>query len=581
MPRVPTLDGPQVRDAASQPVYQNASQFTAGARAVGQLGQALTNTGEAFDQIATREAQRQAYDVESKIRADYLTFEQNARKTRQGANAKGLTDEVDQWWGKAAETYGKDLPPMARQLASKSLANAKLQALAGAGSFENQQLDRALDESWAAAKLTSISTTSANPQPAAIEATVQELRQRNAEQAARRGWTPETLAAEQLKDTSTLHSNVLQGLMQSDPEAARAYFTRYGSEIDGKVHAEITRRIDMAGKADMALKIGAELAGQYSYTNSAEALAAIDKLNQPAEVKQAIRADVLQRHSVQLADAQQRNAKATKEVMAAYAGGATLAQLQKMPQFADLQDGGAAILQHIETRAATQESRLAARESRAAAAESRAESRILRSERAQERATMGAYMRYSDPDVLQSMTRPQIEAMLPVLGADNTNRLLAKKDSFTKSPEKLIEARIDKQDFDHVASQMGLKPFDAKTPAAKERMGELQYRVETLIDRAQTAKKGPLTREEKVELMRGELARTVTTDAGWFSSEKQTPVIALTPDQIKDVIVPPVDRAQIEQALKARGMAVNDMAIRRLYLTKQSRAAELIPDAKR
>ena len=584
MPRVPTYDGPQVRANAVQPVYQNPEQFTAGLRTLDRAAQGLENVGQAFDQIATREAQRQAYDVESKIRADYLTFEQNARKTRQGANAKGLTDEVDQWWAKAAETYGKDLPPMARQLASRSLANARLQALSGAGSFENQQLDIAHDQSWAASKQTSISSALQNPAPEALAATVEELRRRNTEQAVRRGWAPEVLAAEMLKDTTALHTGVLDRLLASDQagaaETAKAYYLKHQGEISGAVHDDIDKRLAQAGKAEVVQKNAIDIAGKFNYTQSEQALAAIDALSVPADVKTAIRQDVLQRHSIQLADSQQRHAKATKDLYSAVAAGANLQQLQKLPQWRELNDDGLALITMMEQRAAVREQRLAAAEGRQAAAESRAETRILRAERQQERATMAAAMRYSDPDVLQSMTRPQVEALLPVLGADHTQRLLAKKDAFTKSPEKLIEARIDKQDFDHIAGQMGLKPFDtSKSESQRLALGELQYRVETLINARQVKEKRPLAREEKMELMRTELARTVMVDPGFFSSNKQVPVIQLSAKDLEGVIVPPREQLLIEQALKIEGREITPENIRRRYLLGTSRdAAKLIPE---
>lgn len=572
------MEGPQVRENASQPVYQNAGQFTAGVRAVGQLGGALENTAQAFDQIATREAQRQAYDVEVTVGREYQARMLDAQKNRQGEKAKGLAQETNDWLEQTKATYLEKLSPYARQLAGKSLGRIRDQAIESSTRFENQQLDVALDQSWAASKQTTISSALSNPAPEAVAAAAEQLRQRNTEQAVRRGWSPEVLAAETLKDTTALHTGVLDRLLASDTVgaagAAKAYYLKHQGEINGAVHDDIDKRLAQAGKAEVVQKNAIEIAGKFNYTQSEAALAAIDALGAPADVKTAIRQDVLQRHSIQLADSQQRHAKATKELYSAVAAGANLQQLQKTPQWRELNDGGLALITMMEQRAAVRESRLAAQEGRAAAAESRAETRILRAERQQERATVAAAMRYSDPDVLQSMTRPQIEALLPVLGENHTTRLLARKDSFTKSPEKLIEARVDDNAFNFFAAQAGLRPNEPrKTEEEKDRLNSARLRIETAIDRAQAAKKAPLSREEKDKIMRDEIGRTVVTDKGFFSSSKEVPAIALSPNDLKNVQIPDAQRNTLAEKMKADGVAPTEDNLRMYYIYQVSPTA--------
>jgi len=142
-----------------------------------------------------------------------------------------------------------------------------------------------------------------------------------------------------------------------------------------------------------------------------------------------------------------------------------------------------------------------------------------------------------------------------------------------------------------VADQLGLKPFAKDNSEDHKRMlGTLQYRVEQLIDQAQSAKKGPLgrqekmDRQEKMELMRQEMARTVVVDGGWFSSDKQVPVILLDKKRAASVKVPAAEREQIVQALKAMNAqqpnnpayAPTEDNIRALYLRKVSPAGRLI-----
>ena len=230
-----------------------------------------------------------------------------------------------------------------------------------------------------------------------------------------------------------------------------------------------------------------------------------------------------------------------------------------------------------------QEQRAAARESRAAAAESRDFAREQRAERRMLLDNGDAYLRYSDPEVLARMSRPQVEAMRSVFGMEGAQHLLQRFDSLQK-PGAVAEARIDKQDFDHIAETMGLDPFNAKSPDKKKQLGELQFRVEQLINIAQQSKKGTLTREEKMALMQGELARQVTVNPGRLSPNKNVPVIQLQPDQVRRVVVPDADKAKISEALavmyradpKNPAYAPTEDNMRRLYLMRQSRAASLI-----
>jgi hypothetical protein len=92
-----------------------------------------------------------------------------------------------------------------------------------------------------------------------------------------------------------------------------------------------------------------------------------------------------------------------------------------------------------------------------------------------------------------------------------------------------------------------------------------------------------LTRDEKLTLMRDELARTVTT-SGWFSNS-EVPVIALKADDVRNVVVPQADRRQIaEQMQEMARQYPNDPRfkptednLKRWYLRGKSSAAGLIP----
>lgn len=274
MPTVPTYDGPQVREQVLQGGIQNAAQYTNDARAMQDVGRGLLDVGAAADRIAQREAQRTAYQVQTSIQSKFLDYQQQYQKERQGDKAKGLKNDVDKWWSEAAANTGKGLDALSQSLVSRALVQAHQQALAGAGHFENTQLEAATDVSWNASKVGAISNAVANPtvmvpgrdaqgnptMVTGIDAARADLRQKNAEYAARKGLTdPAVLEALNLKDTTELHTQTLQALARNDPDAATAYYAKYKDEINGTVRAETEQKIELAGSVAKAQAFGDEV----------------------------------------------------------------------------------------------------------------------------------------------------------------------------------------------------------------------------------------------------------------------------------------------------------------------------------
>lgn len=274
MPTVPTYDGPQVREQVLQGGIQNAAQYTGDARAMQDVGKGLLDVGAVTDRIAQREAQRTAYQVQTSIQSKFLDYQQQYQKERQGDKAKGLKNDVDKWWSEAAANTGKGLDPLSQSLVSRALVQAHQQAIASAGNFENTQLEAATDVSWNASKVGAISNAVANPtvmvpgrdaqgnptMVTGIDAARADLRQKNAEYAARKGLTdPAVLEALNLKDTTELHTQTLQALARNDPDAATAYYAKYKDEINGTVRAETEQKIELAGSVAKAQAFGDEV----------------------------------------------------------------------------------------------------------------------------------------------------------------------------------------------------------------------------------------------------------------------------------------------------------------------------------
>lgn len=578
MPRVPIVTGPGVRDAAVGPAYQSTPDVTSGLRAL--TGGIEVATG-VLDKAIERENHTVAFQTEANLKTEFAKYDAELRKASQGVNAKGYAEKVNAWWAEQGKKAGGNLTNAQRELVGRSLAAAQTQAFAGALNYQNGELERAEGDAFNASQLAEIQRAAASGDPAVAMTSSSMLRDRNAQRGAAKGWSPEQIADANMKATTALHANMLQGMQQKDPTAALAYFNANKGEIDGTRHAEIERALTVASAADdgdkAARKVWSEL-GPKSYNEPV----LLDKMeeraralysNDPTRRKAAIDA-IKERAAAHNAAQAENNAAAVNQVMAVYNSTKSLAAMKKNPAWSAMP---AAKQAEVENHIVALQTAVL---NRAAAAEGRADAAEAREQRGLARRGMGAYLVYSDPSVLAGMSDAQVQALLPTLGNDLTNHLIEKKRS-TKTPAGEAEAKIDKQDFDHFADTMGLKPFAEKTDDEKAQLGALQYRVEQMIYGAQKEKGKPLTREEKNNLMRQELSRTVKV-SGWFTNDEKS-IIQLTKDDVQNVVVPPADKAQLVEAMKTmygrtgnNAFAPNDANLRRFYLLSKSRAANLV-----
>ncbi len=578
MPRVPIYDGPQVKEEAlpTRGAFQQEIDVTKGQRA---LAGALGKVGDVVDERRQRSDQDTAFATDAKLKTEWLEYEGKLRAARRGRDAETYDTEVEAWWKDAATRYGKDLSPGAQRLVGRSLATSQLQALAGAKTYKEQQLNASAAASYTSAQTVSVNEAATVGNETAVVKALADMDQKRLDRAALEGWTPEQTAADKLAWSTTLHGVMVQKLARADPAAAQVYYDKYKGDISAQqqnaLEAHLSQTsavVDGSAAADGIWKaMGPKADGQPVELDKMEAAAREQFKNDPTRQHAAI-ADIQQRAAAFNSAERERTAGKTNTVMDAYAKGASLTQLQRMPEYQSLPgQQRAQIQEHIRDR----NHMLWAQ-----GIEDRA-----RLENLQLKKAYPSFFQYSDPSVLTTMTRDQVRALQPALGNQLTEHLLNKWEAIQKPAAKL-EARMDTEDFNHVADQLGLKPFQANTEDRKRQLGELKYRVEQMVDMAQQAKKSPLTRAEKMELMTSEMARTVTVNPT-FGFEKQVPVIQLGEKDLKNVVVPEGDRAQIAAALKTMYeqtksplYAPTEQNMRRLYLTHKSRAATLLPAEK-
>ena len=125
MPRIPTYEGPQVRSEALRPVYQRTPDVMGGFR---EVAQGLAAGAEMLDRRIERDARAQADAAELEIRQSFQNERARLRNLYKGDQADRYKAELDTFWKKAREEYGKKLSPVAQQIASTRFGALKLQS---------------------------------------------------------------------------------------------------------------------------------------------------------------------------------------------------------------------------------------------------------------------------------------------------------------------------------------------------------------------------------------------------------------------------------------------------------------------
>ena len=582
MPRVPATTGPSIGDQAlpSAGLSRVNPQPLIDQQAA-DVGRQLQDVGAA---IQERTDADMVFRAETDLKNRYVEWEAEARQ-RRGQAAWGVAKEAASWWDDNLAKASEGLTsPVQQRLFRQTMEQLRTRSVQVFSEHEAGQRRESLANSATASIVGSINLAAANPTDASlITATKGDILKRTQVLAQLNGWAPEVAEAKRMEYLTNLHKQVIQGLVRDRPDEAAAYFEKNKAEIEGSQHAEVG---GFAATAT-ATRLGEQAAEQAWQTlgpKSDRDPVQLDKLEEQvrksglADEARKVAISALRERATAFKDARrERDDQLEASVNQAILDGKSAREIRSMPSFLSLSPESARkIVDFMESRALRHEQRAAAQESRADAAEARGQRRMARE-------GMGAYLQYSNPDTLRSMTEAQVLNLLPTLGNDLTRDLMEKRRTLN-NPAKLAEARMDTDDFNHIAQQIGIDPFRT---ANRAQVGELRYRVEQMISAAQQGGNKSLTRDEKMNLMRQEMARTVTVD-GWFSSAKDVPVIALKPEDIKNVVVPASDRREIADGLRAMAQkfpndprfAPTEDNLKRWYLKGKSSAAGLIPNAK-
>lgn len=247
MPTVPQYGGPQIATRQLQTVQQGqidvSSGLQQGARALGEVAQVA-------DRAADRMATDEAFQLETKLKSDWLTTDAELRKKYRGNNVAGYEAEVEKWWADAPKSYGANASPQAQQKANRSINSFALQSRASAMAYQTAEQERALDQNYAAGQgvtiqggLRDLTPVTAGP---IASATLSAINDSVSRYGATKGWSTEQVQAEQLRQSDGFHRAAIAQLVDTDAAAAKAYYSTYREQISGAHYAQIDRAVDNA-----------------------------------------------------------------------------------------------------------------------------------------------------------------------------------------------------------------------------------------------------------------------------------------------------------------------------------------------
>ena len=409
-----------------------------------------------------------------------------------------------------------------------------------------------------------------------------------------KGLSAEQITATQAEALSGTHMNAVKALIdQENTDGALAYFKEYKKDFNGIQFAEAEKLLKQADVAKVAIAAASQLweankpktynepVDLFKMEEDARAMFANDPKKLAATISELRnRKSAFDSSQGEFNDA---NINAVGQFMR---GNKSLVEIQgsvafnALPGKAQLE-----ITQAITDREYTMKQRSIAESDRLYTLKLRREHDVDRKYTLEERARrqrevngMAKYFELSNPDVLAGMKRDAVAALWPKIGEGNTANLLQRWDSL-QNKDNLITSRMDQEQFNAIAQQFDLKPYDSKkSTSEKAELGNLHNNINSKLEEAAKSVRRPLTREEKETIMRTEMAKTVTVD-GFFSNSTK-PILQLSDKQKReDVIVPNADRSQIIEQMRLKyaqtkrpEFAPTEENVRFWYLVNKSEA---------
>jgi hypothetical protein len=533
MPQVPTYDGPQVRAQPLRPVYQSDVDVSSGAQA---LARGLGAVSEVADRIGERDAQVKAETVDTQISTEWLKWDAENRRKYQGENAPAYTAAAEEWWKKASETYGKDLDPRAKALASRSLVRKQGAAMGNVVQFVGAEQERHADDVNAASVASAIQFGISTGD---VAGSAEQLRNMAAAKGARKGWTTEQVQAEQLKNLSGLHLAQITKLAEQDPTKAQAYYDANKVEISASAQPRVEEVLKKEADNQFATQFAAQQAGK----PLSEQLAAAGEIKDPQKREKAL-VEIKNNHAMVEQAKRETEAKFSDQAWQLFSQG------KKIPE---------AVLAGMDGRERAQ-----LQESQRARADRAVAGHPVKTD----------WATYIDTrEKLARGEKVDLRGLTEKIGPTQMEQLIDIQTSAAKGGSAKQDSMLtDEQRINTALVGMGVnKTKDPETAAL------VTTEIDRRVRQASLAKGGKdLTADEKQKVVDSVVLDKVYVDA--WGPDSQKPVAMLKPEEMAKAYVnvngknvpvssvPSTDRLQIIAALKATGLPVSEQNIVQMFV---------------
>lgn len=264
MPQIPTYDSRQAQERGLPNVRQGgapAGVFDANSREIGQIGNSLAEAGRSIEKEEKLRVEQDdataVFKAEASVRESYLGFQNEARQ-RQGINANGVAKDVASWWDKQAkDTMGALGNDRQRALFITRIREIRNGSLEKWSSFEASEKSKAEHEAGNAAMSSAIELAAADPfNTQLLDNARKTIRTTGAYLATKSGDSPEVQEQNILSRTSTLHSAIVQQMLDTNPARVREYLNTYGNEMTAAARGSAEKQLATGEKQKFSQDVG-------------------------------------------------------------------------------------------------------------------------------------------------------------------------------------------------------------------------------------------------------------------------------------------------------------------------------------
>ena len=572
MPKIPTYDQPQVTpNAAPTPQFQapNPEQFMTGQRQVAGLQQASSQTMQAVSAVGAEMNQRYTVqkltDSEAQLTEALTAYSTEARQ-KLGENAKGLTKDSQAFWDDANKKIAEGLDDDTQRAAfSRIAARRKPAFAAGIAGHEFEQGKVAANAAGESSINVSISAAAAaamggiTPQSQLDIANNKDSALRTLEATLTANGMQAALPEKRLALTTKLHSEIIQSLIPTDPDAAKGWYYSNKKEIDGTKQAEIEKILETSGGLVTAQKVATELR---SSGKSFDEMMSYVETTYSGKQQELIKHELKNRaHEDEIGkklQEQQALAPSQKILAEAATRGSWIssatrqAELNRLVSHPDLQQQVAQeFARHNEHMQNLQD---------AANSRARANSERMLPNDSQ---VANWYQLKTEPEALRAIDLTQLRNNKSI-SEKQFNDLVGDQQSLRKGGLHEDTILADKAAVDLVLK--GAKIETSGKSADPAMLGKFYDRFNAMVK--MEGKDVPQAR--KVEIARSLLNQVAVERDYWFGTKEKPAFEVTAADRIraKKVTVPALDRQQITEALRRRNLPVTEETIKQLYIKK-------------